>query len=107
MSDEWLRPSHSRLSSAQVGGPSTKPNTNGQVENIDDGEVVGAVNALAPHPTNADIFFVASVNGGVWRTANATAPRPSWVPAERQGTLEPAGSRRDRAHTAAGLGGRS
>ena len=56
------------------------PNTKGQVENIADGEVVGAVNALAPHPTNADILYVASVNGGLWRTANATALRPSWVP---------------------------
>ena len=60
----------------QAPGPTTK----GQVENIDDGEVVGAVNALAPHPTDPDILYVASVNGGVWRTANATASQPTWVP---------------------------
>jgi hypothetical protein len=56
------------------------PNTRGQVEHIDEGEVAGAVNALGPHPTNADILYVGTVNGGVWRTANAMAPRPSWVP---------------------------
>jgi hypothetical protein len=61
---------------AQAPGPTTI----GQVENIADREVVGAVNALAPHPTNPDILYVASVNGGLWRTTNAMAPQPSWVP---------------------------
>lgn len=58
-------------------GPS--PNTLGQVEGITNGEVVGAVNALAAHPTNADILYAAAVNGGVWRTNNATAASPTWV----------------------------
>jgi hypothetical protein len=55
------------------------PSTGGQVEGIVNGEVVGAVNALAPHPTNADILYVGAVNGGIWRTNNATAASPAWV----------------------------
>ena len=54
------------------------PNTRGQVENITDREVVGAINAVTPHPTNANIVYVGAVNGGVWRTANAMAGSPAW-----------------------------
>lgn len=54
------------------------PNTRGQVENIDEGEVVGAIKAVAVHPTNADIVYVGAVNGGIWRTANGMAPHPTW-----------------------------
>jgi hypothetical protein len=55
-----------------------RPTTEGQVENIADGEVVGAVKAVAPHPADKNVAFIGSVNGGIWRTANATAPSPSW-----------------------------
>lgn len=55
------------------------PAHNGQVENITNREVVGAINAVATHPTNAGIVYVGAVNGGVWRTANATAAAPNWV----------------------------
>ncbi len=56
------------------------PTQNAQVVVPPDNEVAGAVHALAPHPTNADILYVASVNGGVWRTANANAADPDWTP---------------------------
>jgi photosystem II stability/assembly factor-like uncharacterized protein len=56
------------------------PNTRGQVESVEDGEVAGAINAIAPHPTNSDVVYVGAVNGGVWRTNNAMAPKPSWLP---------------------------
>ncbi len=55
------------------------PSHNGQVENITNREVVGAVNAVATHPSSAGIVYVGSVNGGVWRTANATAAAPNWT----------------------------
>jgi photosystem II stability/assembly factor-like uncharacterized protein len=58
------------------------PNTRGQVENIRDGEVAGAIQAVAAHPSNPDIVYVGAVNGGIWRTTNARAARPRW---ERQG----------------------
>lgn len=54
------------------------PSKNGQVEGITDLEIVGAVNCVTPHPTNADILYIGGVNGGVWRTDNATATRPVW-----------------------------
>ena len=55
-----------------------RPTTGGQVEGIADEEVVGAINAVAAHPTNPDIVYVGAVNGGVWRTRNARNARPTW-----------------------------
>lgn len=46
------------------------PSTNGQVENIAGREVVGAVNAVVAHPSDADILYVGTVNGGIWKTTN-------------------------------------
>lgn len=54
------------------------PNTQGQVESIRDREVAGAIRAVAPHPTDPNVIFVGVVNGGVWRTTNATAGSPTW-----------------------------
>jgi hypothetical protein len=45
--------------------------------------VSGAVEAIAAHPTNPNIVYVGTVNGGVWRTTNATALLPglvNWTP---------------------------
>src|SRR3954470_665668 len=55
------------------------PNTQGQVEEIANGEVVGAINAVTPHSTDANIVYLGAVNGGVWRTTNAMAASPSWT----------------------------
>lgn len=61
----------------QAQGPG--PNTNGQVEGILDGEVIGAIHAVAPHPTDPDILYAGGVNGGIWKTTNATAASPNWT----------------------------
>jgi hypothetical protein len=45
-----------------------------------DNATTGAVQALAISPTNANIAYAGSVNGGVWRTANFTAADPVWQP---------------------------
>ncbi len=58
-------------------GPS--PTRGAQVRVAPDNEVTGAVQAIAAHPTNADIMYVGAVNGGIWRTADATAARPTWT----------------------------
>jgi len=50
--------------------------TSGQYLN----EVVGAIQAVVASPTNPDILFVGTVNGGIWRTNNATAASPTWTP---------------------------
>lgn len=52
----------------------------GQLENVEPATVAGAVHALAPHPLDPDILYVGSVNGGVWKTTNATAWSPGFVP---------------------------
>lgn len=59
-------------------GPS--PTQSAQVDVPPDDEVTGAIQAIAAHPTNADILYIGAVNGGIWRTANATAARPTWTP---------------------------
>jgi hypothetical protein len=56
------------------------PTTNAQVQNLTpNNEVSGAIHAVVAHPTDADILYVGAVNGGVWRTMNATAATPSWA----------------------------
>jgi hypothetical protein len=42
--------------------------------------VAGAINAILPSPSSPDIVFVGTVNGGVWKTSNATAASPIWTP---------------------------
>lgn len=59
-------------------GPS--PTRNAQVTVPPDNEVAGAVQRLAAHPSNANILYIGSVNGGIWRTNNATAASPTWTP---------------------------
>jgi YVTN family beta-propeller protein len=55
------------------------PAHDGQVEGINNRPVTGAINAVVAHPSNADILYVAAVNGGIWRTSNATAASPTWT----------------------------
>jgi len=55
------------------------PSKNGQVENITDQPIVGAINCVTPHPSDANILYIGAVNGGVWRTANALASTPVWT----------------------------
>jgi hypothetical protein len=54
------------------------PSTQGQVENITNREVVGAVNTVAPHPTDPNTVYLGAVNGGIWKTTNAMAASPTW-----------------------------
>ncbi len=63
----------------QAAGPG--PTLNGQVENILPGdEVVGAVHAVAAHPTDANVIYLGAVNGGIWKSTNALAMSPAWIP---------------------------
>lgn len=63
----------------QAQGPT--PTQNGQVENLSpNNAVAGAIHALAPHPTDANVLYAGSVNGGVWRTNDATSATPTWSP---------------------------
>jgi hypothetical protein len=54
------------------------PILNGQDEGLLNNPVAGAINAIVP--ISADIVFVGTINGGVWKTSNATAATPAWTP---------------------------
>jgi hypothetical protein len=56
------------------------PILNGGNVEIPGGPEAGAVQALAVDPTNANIVYAGTVNGGVWKTTNATAANPTWTP---------------------------
>jgi photosystem II stability/assembly factor-like uncharacterized protein len=86
------------------------PNTRGQNEGIADGEVSGAINAVAPHPDDANILYLGAVNGGIWKTTNAMAAKPKWQPQTDQhrslsiGALEFDPTDASRKTLAAGMG---
>ena len=73
-----------RLPTAVVGGSwvglGPAPTANAQVNIPPNNEVCGAISAIAAHPNNANILYIGAVNGGVWRTTNATAASPAWTP---------------------------
>jgi len=56
------------------------PFEQGQSEALNPNQV-GAVNAIAAHPTDPDILYIGTVNGGVWKTTNATdnSSNPNWT----------------------------
>src|SRR5258708_24659937 len=70
--------SRGRASTAQGKQQGCAPARDGQVEGITDKEVAGAVKCVAPHPTDANILYIGAVNGGIWRSTNATSANPSW-----------------------------
>ncbi len=57
------------------------PFVGGQSE-VTNANQVGAVNALAAHPTDPNVLYIGTVNGGVWVTNNATEAsfNPTWTP---------------------------
>jgi 6-phosphogluconolactonase (cycloisomerase 2 family) len=48
------------------------------VVGIPSDEVSGAVDAVAVNPFDPKQIYVGTVNGGVWRTDDASAPSPTW-----------------------------
>ncbi|HXW85270.1 MAG TPA: sialidase family protein, partial [Candidatus Binataceae bacterium] len=57
------------------------PVLNGQEEHVaPNDEVSGPVQAIVTDPSNPNVIYVGSVNGGIWRTADGTDPEPSWLP---------------------------
>lgn len=57
------------------------PITGGQVESVTpNDEVAGAVHTIVAHPADPNILWIGTVNGGIWRTTNATAGSPTWIP---------------------------
>ena len=53
----------------------------GQVENVEPNDaVIGAIHTVLAHPSDPDILYVGTVNGGVWKTTDATDSNPDWTP---------------------------
>jgi hypothetical protein len=83
--DFLLEPLESRLllSVTLVGVPDWQEQGPGPVSPASfgvQGEQAGAINGIAADPADPDRLFVATANGGVWRTTNATASSPTWTP---------------------------
>lgn len=54
---------------------------NGQVESIPGNDpVIGAIHTVVADPSDADTLYLGAVNGGVWKTTNATSGNPTWTP---------------------------
>lgn len=60
------------------------PILNGQDEGITSAQgpnpVAGAIQAVAASPSDANTIYVATVNGGVWKTTSARNSIPTWTP---------------------------
>ncbi|MGU7784974.1 WD40/YVTN/BNR-like repeat-containing protein [Burkholderia sp. PU8-34] len=56
------------------------PILNGQAEGLLNNPVSGGVNTIVPDPVNANVAYVGTVNGGVWKTITETAATPIWIP---------------------------
>src|SRR5262249_45373048 len=39
----------------------------------------GAVRAIVAHPTDPDVVWIGSVNGGIWKSTDATSASPHWT----------------------------
>ena len=59
-------------------GPAVIENASANV--TPDDEASGGIQDVATHPTDADTVYIGAINGGVWKTTNATATRPDWEP---------------------------
>ena len=59
--------------------PDGKRRSERHVRRLSD-QVVGAVQTVVASPTNPDILFIGTVNGGICGTENATAANPTWTP---------------------------
>ncbi|MEM6703812.1 MAG: RTX toxin [Acidobacteriota bacterium] len=67
------------LASQQWTQQGPAPGEDGQAENIPSAPISGAIETVVAHPSDADIVWIGAVNGGIFRTDNATAASPTWT----------------------------
>lgn len=62
------------------------PILNGQTEGLTNpnNAVVGAIEAIAVHPTDSNKLVIGTVNGGLWSTNDAQSSSPTWTPRSDQ-----------------------
>jgi hypothetical protein len=56
------------------------PTLGGQTEGLPGDPVSGAVNAIAVDYAHPGTIYLATVNGGVWKSTNANTAAPTWLP---------------------------
>jgi hypothetical protein len=56
------------------------PTLGGQTEGLPGNPVSGGVNAIAVDLAHPGTVYLATVNGGVWKSTNANTTAPNWVP---------------------------
>ena len=61
-------------------GPIINAQTMGITSPQGNNPVIGAVETVAPSPTDPNTIYAGTVNGGIWKTTNATAASPTWTP---------------------------
>jgi len=72
-----VRPSFAQVWTERGPGPTL----NGQSEGIPTNPVSGAVNQIAVPPGgDGNTIYVATVNGGIWKTTNGLSATPTWIP---------------------------
>lgn len=54
--------------------------TNGQVEGIVNKPVTGALTSVVADPVDPNVMYAGGTNSGLWRTNNAQATTPQWIP---------------------------
>jgi hypothetical protein len=64
----------------QGGGPIINGQDEGITSPQGNNPVSGSIQAVAPSATDSNTIYVATTNGGVWKTTNATAATPIWTP---------------------------
>lgn len=61
-------------------GPAPTQNAQLEPNTSPDQQVTGAIHTVLAHPTDVDTLYIGAVNGGIWKTTNATNTNPDWTP---------------------------
>lgn len=56
------------------------PTLNGQTEGLPGNPVAGGINAMAVDLRHPGTVYLATINGGVWKSTNAGTASPNWTP---------------------------
>jgi hypothetical protein len=56
------------------------PVEGGGVNAAPNDQIAGATHVAVPHPSDPGKLWIGTVNGGIWRTSNATDANPNWIP---------------------------
>ena len=56
------------------------PTLQGQTEGLPGNPVAGGVNAIAVDLAHPGTVYLATINGGIWKSTNANTASPTWAP---------------------------